>query len=283
MGSENWKIVVLKHDRASAQIAKLIGDLYPGITEVRKISNGLDRASKTTIREAIRKSVKAGKEQKVLTLYGSGGKHHYTYGLCREVADKRSEGYTYFHFDYHTDYGYTLHNGNDDILNCAEFVDVILRDSNAQALRYVGCRSSIDDGWCSVDIEKIGKTYDSDLKDQPNSKTMKKAIRRLLQNTPNDVYISMDLDVLNSDEIRTAYGNGPLSLNQLLESLDVIKTQKNIISADVLGYSTEWRRHEKSLLTYARIVEMVTGNKPRPDVLKKLDVSKKTAKRLKKG
>lgn len=283
MGHENWKIVVLNmDDEASYQIAELIKDLYPDITEVRKISNKLAHASKNAIRKAIRKSVKVDEEQKVLTLYSSGGMHHYTYGLCREVADKRSESYAYFHFDHHPDYGYSsidrFSSIDRKILNCGAFVRHILRDSNAQALRYVGCRSLVDDEWCSSDVEKIGKTYDSDYKDRLECNGVEKTMERLLQNTPNDVYISMDLDVLKPEEIQTSYGNGPLLLDQLLESLDGIKRRKNIVSADALGYTTIGGRHEKSLLAYARIVEMVTDNGL--DLLQKPDILKKISKRL---
>lgn len=261
MACENWRIVVLEHDDASEQIGDLFSELFPDITEVREI-NDTWAQTKTQARK-VGKSVKVGKEQKVLTLYGYGGNHHITYGLCREVADERSENYAYIHFDHHMDYGHS-DGSYDEHLNCGSFVRAILHESKAQALRYVGCGTKY-----FPDLEEIRKTYGYVHESRLRDDGVKKSIEQLIQNTPDDVYISMDLDVLANSEMKTGFDRGDLRLGELLEALNTIGNDKNIISADVLGYYTGFPRgvsDKASLLAYVEIAEKITGRELDPAV-----------------
>jgi hypothetical protein len=52
----------------------------------------------------------------------------------------------------------------------------------------------------------------------------------------SNAYISMDLDVLALPEISTGFSRGHIKLERLLEILDIIKSYKNIVAADILGY-----------------------------------------------
>jgi arginase family enzyme len=108
-------------------------------------------------------------------MYGRGGRHHYTYGLCTEVANRKSDRYAYFHFDAHPDWG------DNDPLSCAGFVEAILNDSHAQALRYVGCGRGLEIEW----------SYKYASGNRIRSQGITKVIKWLLKGTPRDVYISL--------------------------------------------------------------------------------------------
>jgi hypothetical protein len=59
----------------------------------------------------------------------------------------------------------------------------------------------------------------------------------------------------------TGYSTGFLRLDELLESLEIIGRNRNIISADVLGYKPAKFEDlaSKSLLVYALIGKKITG------------------------
>jgi arginase family enzyme len=73
----------------------------------------------------------------------------------------------------------------------------------------------------------------------------------------DDVYISIDLDVLSSRYVKTEvdYGNGNMDLNFLLEYLKCLKTSgKRIIGADICGIKKWGSPDKKSLDTYASVL-----------------------------
>jgi len=88
---------------------------------------------------------------------------------------------------------------------------------------------------------------------------------------PNEVYISLDLDFLQDKYITTGFSNKDISIFKLLKYLEIIKKEKDIIGADILGYANktfsdeyivseqEIKRYEedkeKSLKTYKTLID----------------------------
>jgi arginase family enzyme len=62
--------------------------------------------------------------------------------------------------------------------------------------------------------------------------------------------------VLKRGEIETDFGNGGLSLKDLLEILKFVKSNKNIISADICGYSKSRKKPDKkSIESYLAVAK----------------------------
>lgn len=249
---DNWRIFVLEVEETLIELGKGINSLWPKITEVKGMENGLH--NKQRIRRDIRSRITAS-DGKILTCIDDNLSHHYTYGLCREVADKRSDEYCYFHFDTHVDFfspqrKYWVAAGG--------FVEMIMRDSNAKALRYIGCRS----------LKRTFEIISQRIKNFQYVTSLENIddLEPLMENTPNDAYVSIDLDVLGGDDIMSTrcLTDGPLSLDMLLESLRVINQYKNIISADICGYrkTDDVERDQRTLGAFAKITETITGYKP---------------------
>lgn len=249
--SKDWQIIVLLHDESSRQVAEFFTGIYP--IRIGKFPKRIKRLSlkKKIIKNIKHISKKTGLNgDRVLTLVGAGGKHQYTYGLCKVLADKKSEEYGYIHFDLHSDTKQTIDNSH---IGCASFVQHLLEDGGkVKKIFYVGCcqEVSLPD---VIDVENFqDKTI---LKNYKNVK--EESARDLmipLKNLPEDVYISMDLDVLGRKDIHTGFGYGSMSLEKLIQCLEIIKSEKNIIGADVLGYEAE-KFMEKGTKTYKEIYE----------------------------
>lgn len=246
---ENWKLLVLKHDTASDHIKRFFEQIWAD--KIESISPENTHPKEYFIKE-LKKELKSLeeiiKQNKILTLYGNGNYHHCTYGLCYNIARKKSEDYMYIHIDKHTDATYPLRNS----FNCAAFVENIVEEPNAK------------------DILFIGTSWGDNLRKRENitqqllmSEDSQNKIREVLRNkNQTDTYCSLDLDVLNETEVSTAYPQGEIKLEHLLKAISVIQEEKNIISADMLGYNPkgyEYGYDPVSLLTYATLAAKITG------------------------
>jgi hypothetical protein len=152
-------------------------------------------------------------DKKMLAVYPEGGNHHYTYGLCKTIADKRCKKYHYIHFDYHTDDAGPNESrrnvekkGLDYELRDFLFVPHIVRDTHASS------------------VEFVGNTWIPYVKYKKTSKPEKKA------------YLSLELDFMHQDEFDSRYPMGTWRRTELLEKLDEILTDHTLISADCSGY-----------------------------------------------
>jgi arginase family enzyme len=184
----------------------------------------------------IQEKLKALKEieGKPLTVYGHGSYHHYTYGLVGNVMPQRTNEFLYIHIDMHTDAGinrqrcnclpaHGLHKCGMSI-GCGSFVEDIA-DHGAKNFLFIGTDASC--GWKRKRWVKQDTLLQSD--------SLNIIERELGRKRCNDVYISMDLDVLASKELPTGYGRGKISLRHLLDILTVIQRNKNVLGADILG------------------------------------------------
>lgn len=248
---ESWKVVVLEHDEASKQIGDFFEKTWTdGI--IRKNMGNLWLEEKDFNAETMQRMV--GKlEGKILTLYGNGSYHNYTYGLCYAIAHKRSDNYMYTHIDNHTDSIYR----EGGIIKCGSFVENIVEEPEANDILLIGAENG-------ENFKERTTIRQKDLISKQAKDIVRKKLKKKLQ---KDVYASLDLDILKNEEISTDFMQGILGLKHLLDILEVLKEEKNLVSADILGYkgkpsskySTPKASQPVSLLTYAVLAAKITG------------------------
>lgn len=166
-----------------------------------------------------------------IVLNGSGFYHDRTYHLVNRM--QKMSPLAYVHIDAHTDF---ILNG-DFKTNSASFVRNINQISNV--------------GWVSM----VGIARDSTAIDAakehcdfyPGNATHFSTDYVPLDN----VYVSVDLDVIEG--FNSPWPGGEMKIERLLEILDDIGSNKNIIGADIVGYSKDharWSDKRKLLDVY---------------------------------
>lgn len=250
---EPWKLVVLEHDKASERIREFFEQIWTdGIIPIKIATN--TEETKENLMDKMHRSIGALElvgvdisKEKILTLYGDGDSHHYTYGLCYFIAPKKSKNYMYVHTDRHTDAAAPLCG----LLDCGAFVENILQEPKAKDIMLLGTEKGTNDWNRKLLNQETLMSWNA-------KKELKKALREKRQ---KDVYTSFDLDVLKTIEILTSFDQGKLELEHVLNIIKTIKEEKNIISADILGYHKGMLKSLEpvSLLTYATIAAEITG------------------------
>lgn len=255
-----WEIHVLDTgDDATKELGNFLKNLYP--KELRIVEKGeYNFSTFVDDEECLNMQKNVRNNRRLITLYGDGGLHYFTYWLCKDL-DKKSDDYAYFHFDAHNDFpcpdGYMYSGG---------FVEAIMRHTNAKALRYIGLMRSI--GYVTADenasyMEEVRnkvKNFDFRWADEIRNP---EDIIPLLENTPKDAYISIDLDVLPSREIEVDCGNGLLEKDTLLKCLKIIKKHKTIKGMDICGLPFSYNKKvprenfERALQIYNEIVRTI--------------------------
>lgn len=242
----DWKLVVLKFkkDYPARDMIEVFQNIWSdGIIVKQKKKRYLTRKGPVTA--SIKRSFK-DLEGKILTLYSKGDYHHYTYGLCKVVADKRSEDYCYMHLDRHDDAVFSNHYH----IGMASFVQHIKKYAKAKSVLMLGpphlCWSLLE-----KDIEPgIELITEEGLRNQKNFR------KRIVQQPEKDVYLSCDLDVMARKEFEARWDRGTLKLDETKRVIQTINEEKNIISADILGYGGG---DIKSCLVYAVLAGTLIG------------------------
>jgi len=231
--TSDWTILVLELDNASRVVGESLKDIYKDM--VVSVHRDINYFNKEDIKKFLSKIPIPN--TKVLGVWGNGCFHQYTYGLCTAIADRRSKSYGYVHIDHHSD---TADYDMPINFSCGGFVASILRDSNAQTVRFIG-----NAGFPFKNLEGkfSGTRYlsESGLRGKKSNSINVGRLEHLLEGTPEDLYISMDLDVIDMNEISTSFRGGSvggtITSEELLKILRLMDERKNIIGADVLGYS----------------------------------------------
>lgn len=183
-------------------------------------------------------SLTADAEGPVLAVYGSGFFHHYTYGLCA-AAGRLSKEFCYIHIDGHTDCFPGRGMKLKETVIYSDFVEDIVRDGATHAKDVIMVGPSLSGfDWCRCLPYAPHRIFEEKL----NSEEALDDLSRLLEGTCNDVYISFDLDVTVDDEIITdwrEWERGRLRKEQLLRMASLINSRKNIIGADILGFTCD--------------------------------------------
>jgi arginase family enzyme len=186
---------------------------------------------KETIEEAVKAAIKP-KDEKALVVYGSGDYHHYTYGLAK-IAERLSKEFTYIHIDHHCDW---FGNSTNPDIACGNFVGHIARNTANKGL--IQPRNILFIGSRILYYKHIEEPQEKTIgfKEWEMREDNFKAIREVLADNHEDAYLSIDLDVMNPYEARTAHSRGGLKKEEMMYILDMVKSSKRLIGADVLGY-----------------------------------------------
>jgi len=216
---------------------------------------------------------------RVLTIYGDGELHHYTYALSRLAAERRGYHqkelpFSYFHFDNHRDdWGHRDKEGFAELLDCGNFVDTLCYDHGAvpfmigpQAYPYKDAR-----GYQMGDREiPIYSNYFTKPIQQSRSwkgvpfwrggcTKAELPLRRDLRETPTPAYLSFDLDILAYSEIVTNFDqNEHMTLRRLCQILERVRQEKKVFGADILGFPDE-QHHALSVLTITILARKIMG------------------------
>ncbi len=173
-------------------------------------------------------------------VYGSDKKHFITLAILIKVNPKY-----YLHIDQHPD-DYSLMKR----INTGSFVRFIKKLTNIKNMFYVG--------FLKPETNYFDK-YVLIKKDRSNWDEVKEFLRKL----PNELYVSIDLDILKRDFVCNRYNNYNflLDLNELLEILEEIKGKIKFI--DITGF--EYLRYcdfKKNINTLRELLSLLHHQLP---------------------
>ncbi|MFA5888276.1 MAG: arginase family protein [Candidatus Nanoarchaeia archaeon] len=226
----DWKLYSLEMDEGGMDIGAFferekypIHRVNPG-KRLKEIEGFIADFQKTADKEIVAKAVAEciKTDSRVLALYGHGGYHFFTYGLAM-LANKLSDEFGYIHIDRHHDSWFY----NWEKITCGGFVRQINLDTHvygsSRRMIYIG-----NDGGATANIF-LGNVIRDNIAEELE-KTLK--VMRV-----DDVYVTVDLDVMPSDDVMTAFERGKLRKDDIKAILKTIRQQKRIISADIVGFT----------------------------------------------
>ncbi len=280
-----WRILLM-HTRRNTLLKRAFEAAFPDLVHPMHVpALGTDwyceEATQDDILSYFRRHVyDAGLwDGRLLTVYGDGNFHHYTYALTRLAAEQRGlegpeQNWTYFHFDQHRDdWGARLYDGTSEYLDCGNFVDSICHDHGAIPFM-VGpeaypFKDSIGYRMNGTEIPIYSNYFTKKMQESKDWKRTR-SLRRFftgvelpstadLRSTPTSAYLSFDLDLLAQSEIVTNYDqNEEATTRRVCQILDKIRPHKRVFSADILGLPDD-THHPLSVLTMIIIARKIMG------------------------
>ena len=287
----DWQIVLL-HTKETTLLQRAFEAAFPGrvvslyvpeLARERKACVG----KSTLVNYFKRHILDSGLwKNRVLTIYGDGQFHHWTYALTqlalsrraglKELVDRRySRGqWTYFHFDQHRDdWGGSDRRGLKSQIDCGSFLDQLVNDHSAvpfmigpEVYPRKDSHGYLIDGrpiplyhnWFTQELQK-SKRWRSNTR--PSSQTgLELPATADLRATPTRSYLSFDLDLLSHSEIVTNYDqNDDMTLRRVCQILDKIRPHKRVFSADMLGFPDWNKAHALSVLTMIILARKIMG------------------------
>lgn len=254
-----WHLASLVHDAYSEEIARFFKTAWTDgvhvvVAPLWNTRNRYDKEAFDT-QDIIRETkglADLPTDGNVVTVYGHGNYHHYTYGITHHVMIPRSKRFMYAHIDYHTDDGMGSFRKKDGkeihALSCGSFTRAI-KNHGARAYMYIGT-----DVRCGTQKKRI-KQDTIEMKSWSSSKLRKPLLKNFImtearKKRTKDTYVSIDLDVVRYEDCATGYQQGKISLEDILEIVEALKDCKNVVAADILGYqralSQGYHRTEQS-------------------------------------
>lgn len=243
MSTNKWQIAGIialdgnNGEKSCRKVVERVSKSYPSLETVCIEGNSRQITTAVTTSELNQNLVKRLNRlfnRKLLSVYGHGSYHHLTYGLCK-YASNISSAYSYIHIDHHNDSYRIKSDLEKSMLNCGNFVPYIFESTNAKDVLYIGSsKPGINDEPVYKLINNCGISMPENISGELNENELLANLNFL---SCNDVYITMDLDVMDPREIITGYSRGSLSKEGLLKAISIIKNKKNIIGVDILGYS----------------------------------------------
>ena len=193
-----------------------------------------------------------------LIFYGSNDYHHLTYRLMRDIK----EPVTLVVFDRHTECEKFLQG----MIYCGSWVYDVLKLPNVDRVLIAGVDSDIGTIFLTDLLNPVFLRTIVDLKALDgrvamfpylphNNRFLSKGDRERLDRIirppftsvdslssdiikeirTDDVYISIDKDVLRSDDSLTEWGSGMMTLSELIRCVEMISAEKSVIGMDVCG------------------------------------------------
>ncbi len=276
----DWRIVLI-HTHKSTLLQRAFETAFPGrVTSMFVPELGRTRKAfvrKGTLVDYFRREIfDSGLwNGRVLTVYGDGNFHHWTYALTKLALERRGLGdWTYFHFDQHRDdWGKRGKEGLIPTLNCAAFVDQLVHDHGAtpymvgpdvyprkdsQGYKIGGKRIPIFSNYFTQALQQSRSWPHNRTPDYQSG--LELPVAADLRATPTESYLSFDLDLLSHSEIVTNYDqNDAMTLRRLCQILDRIRPHKRVFSADLLGFPDWNKHHTLSCLTMIILARKVMG------------------------
>lgn len=179
-------------------------NLYCEETSLRQIAKGLEKRS-----------------QKGITFIGSGNYHYVSFLLLKELI----KPFTLVLFDNHPDLGTKQHQ-DEALLSCGSWVSYALKELPLlQQVVIIGPTNTMKHN--PTDPRVVIFRFDD--RHQYSIKSILSTIHT------QNVYISIDKDVLNPTEVTTNWDQGRMSLKTLTHYLQPIFKQKQVEGIDICG------------------------------------------------
>jgi len=276
----NWRVVVL-HTRRETLLKRAVETAFPG----RVVSIHVP---------ALKEAWRVGKQYlldyfhrhvhdsgvwngRVLTIYGTGYHHHFTYALSKLSLERRDlDGFdwTYFHWDQHRDdWGRRDQNQQPRYLDCANFVDSIAHDhqgipflvgpdsyprKDSRGYRILGTNIPIYHNFMTKKLQR-SQLWGSNAPLSYNTGLELPSVDDL-RATPTDAYLTFDLDLLTRTEMVTDFDqNDYMTLRRVCRMLDHVRPFKRIFGADIVGYPDDNFHHPLSVLTVLILARKIMG------------------------
>jgi arginase family enzyme len=161
------------------------------------------------------------RKQKGITFIGSGNYHYVTYLLLKEMT----KPFTLVLFDNHPDIGLT-ENQDHNIVSCGSWVSFALKDIPLLE-RVVIIGPTTITGYVATDPRIAIFPFDG------NHHYSLRSILSVIQT--KNIYISIDKDVLNPDEVVTNWDQGVMDIDTLISYFQTILKSKQAEGIDVCG------------------------------------------------
>ncbi len=285
MPSNDWKILLLHTNQNTLLKRVFESSLGDRVLSLHVPALGEGKYSYRTTRKSLmdyfrRQVYDSGIwDSRVLTIYGNGEFHHFTYALTQFARERRGLGYdgrdwTYFHFDQHRDdWGARTPQGLPYHIDCGSFVDSIAHyhqsvpfmvgptvyaKKDSRGYQMSGDEIPIYSSQFPKSMQRR-EVWKNDAVLQTLTDARRLPSRRDLQATPTESYLSFDLDLLSPTDIVTNYDqNDYQTLRTLVPILDRVREYKRIFSADILGFPDECK-HPLSTLTMLILARKIMG------------------------
>jgi hypothetical protein len=215
MGLLHHDVTLLNFDDVYPRQPKLSGcaDEWIELADITEANLFCARRALTEISRRL-----SGRTGRGITFIGNGNYHYVTYLLLSEI----DRPFSLVLFDNHTDAKRT--DGMSGLLSCGSWVaEAAARFAHLKQVVIVG--ACAERNLCSPDLQ--GKSVLLPNTGEP---------QKLLSVIPTeDVYISIDKDVLDRAFAATNWDHGNMQLQELLAALQTLVRQKNVLGIDVCG------------------------------------------------
>lgn len=180
-------------------------------------------------------------ENKKVFLLGNGNFHYLTFPIFENFSKKAS----LIVFDHHHDGGILPYEG---LVSCGSWIkNLVEQDSNVDKVYIIGASKKLLDN--VFEDEKIILLCEEDF-------TREKFAKLVSEIEANNIYVSIDRDILSKEVLETNWDQGIFSLEDLLYCISYIREEKNIFAMDICG-DKSWMWNEMKSKEYINSLENV--------------------------